>query len=1000
MSKKPTDQDPLQKAAEAATFPAPETKPRSAEELLHELQVRQAELEMQNEKLRQAQAELEKSRDRFADLYDLAPFGYLTLSHHGMIGEINLTGAALLGIERDKLPYHFASFVATESKGYWHSHFLNVLKRDSTLACELALQPSYGSRFYAQLDCLHLRKDGSEPVVRIALIDITKRNAIEVALEESNRFFSTLAQVSPVGIFRADAQGNCVYVNERGCEIAGIKQNEALGGGWKQAIHPDDREKVDQAWHASVQARQNFVMEYRFQRPDGITYWVLGQAAVERNAIGETVGYVGTITDITRSKMIAEELRERDELLKESQIVAGLGSYVLDIPTGSWESSFMLDKLFGINESYEHSVEGWAALVHPDDRAMMVSYFKNEVLARGKPFDKEYRIIRHDDKAERWVHGLGRLRFDAQGRPLKMIGTIQDITGRKQAEIKAAALIHRNAVFMQSTPECVHILDGQGKVLEVNDAFCRHLGYAEEEALQLSVPDFDAKFAADEVRTAIAKLWGSHATFESIHRRKDGTLVDVEITVSGVELDGQKRLFALARDIAGRKQLEKQIHDMAFYDPLTKLPNRRLLHDRLQQAVAASTRNRQHGAIMLLDLDRFKILNDTYGHGAGDQLLLKAAHRLKTSVREGDTVARLGGDEFVVILGALDEYANEAAARAQVLADKIRAVLAEPYHLSVQAEEHKAHIIHHSSSSIGVVLFQGHEVSVEELMKRADLAMYEAKHGGRDAVCFFDSAMQMALNARAALEKHMRQALAEQYRLYYQIQVDERGCIVGAEALIRWQHPERGLLMPGEFIPLAEETGLIVPIGKWALQTACAQLKAWENNPQAQELKIAVNISACQFRQADFVEHVRSALEQTGARAELLELEVTESLILSNIEDTIAKMQQLNQFGVNFAMDDFGTGYSSLSNLQRLPLNQIKIDQSFIHDMAADAGSAIIVNAILTMGKNLGVDVVAAGVETEGQRKFLAQQGCHTYQGFLFGKPLSLAEFEQLLKRS
>ena len=999
MSKKPTDQDPLQKAAEAAS-PAPKTKPRSAEELLHELQAHQIELEMQNEQLRQAQVELEKSRNRFADLYDLAPVGYLTLNHDGMIDEINLTGAALLGIERNKLPYRFASFVATKSKESWYRHFLNVLKRDSTLTCELALQIVDGSCLHAQLDCLHLRKDGNESVVRIALIDITKRNAIEVAIEESNRFFSTLAQVSPVGIFRADAQGNCVYVNERGCEIAGIKQNEALGGGWKQAIHPDDREKVNQAWHTSVQAQQNFIMEYRFQRPDGITYWVLGQAAVERNTTGETVGYVGTITDITQSKMIAEELRERDELLKESQIVAGLGSYVLDILTGSWKSSFMLDKLFGINESYEHSVEGWATLVHPDDRAMMVSYFKNEVLGQGKPFNKEYRIIRHDDKAERWVHGLGRLKFDAQGRSMKMIGTIQDITERKQAEIRAAALIHRNAVFMQSTPECVHILDGQGKVLEVNDAFCRHLGYTEEEALQLSVPDFDAKFAADEVRTVITKLWGSHATFESIHRRKDGTLVDVEITVSGVELDGQKRLFALARDIAGRKQLEKQIHDMAFYDPLTKLPNRRLLHDRLQQAVAASARSRQHGAIMLLDLDRFKILNDTYGHGAGDQLLLKAAHRLKSSVREGDTVARLGGDEFVVILGALDEYANEAAARAQVLADKIRTVLAEPYHLSVQAEENKAHIIHHSSSSIGVVLFQGHEISVEELMKRADLAMYEAKHGGRDAVCFFDFAMQMALNARAALEKHMRQALAEQYRLYYQIQVDERGRVVGAEALIRWQHPERGLLMPGEFIPLAEETGLIVPIGKWVLQTACAQLKAWEDNPQARELKIAVNISACQFRQADFVEHVRSALEQTGARAELLELEVTESLILSNIEDTIAKMQQLNQFGVNFAMDDFGTGYSSLSNLQRLPLNQIKIDQSFIHDMAADAGSAVIVNAILTMGKNLGVDVVAAGVETEGQRKFLAQQGCHTYQGFLFGKPLSLAEFEQLLKRS
>ena len=990
MSKKPIDQDLSRKAAEAALSPVPETKPRPADELLHELQVYQIELEMQNEQLRQAQVELEKSRDRFADLYDFAPVGYLTLNHEGMIDEINLTGAALLGIDRNKLPYRFASFVATESKDHWYRHFLSVLKRDSTLTCKLALQIVDGSRLHAQLDCLYLKKDGNKSVVRIALIDITKRNAIEVAIEESNRFFSTLAQVSPVGIFRADAQGNCVYVNERGCEIAGMKQNKALGGGWKQAIHPDDREKVDQTWHTSVQAQQNFIMEYRFQRPDGITRWVLGQAAVERNAIGETVGYVGTITDITQGKMIAEELRERDELLKESQIVAGLGSYVLDIPTGLWKSSDVLDILFGINGTYEHSVEGWAALVHPDDRAMMVSYFKNEVLGQGKPFDKEYRIIRHDDKAERWVHGLGRLKFDAQGRALEMLGTIQDITERKQAEIKAAALIHRNAVFMQSTPECVHILDDQGKVLEANGAFCRHLGYTEEEALQLSVPDFDAKFAADEMRAVIAKLWGSHATFESVHRRKDGTLVDVEITVSGVELDGQKCLFALARDITERKRAEEEIKSLAFYDTLTRLPNRRLLMDRLKQALASSARSGREGALLFIDLDKFKTLNDSLGHKIGDLLLRQVAQRLESCIREGDTVARLGGDEFVVMLEDLSEQDIEAAAQAEAVGDKILSTLNQPY----QLETH----VHHGTPSIGVTIFSGSQ-DQDELLQQADIAMYQAKKAGRNVLRFFDPTMQATITARALQETDLRRAVAEldQFQLYYQAQVDSSDRLIGAEALVRWQHPERGLVSPAEFIPLAEETGLILPLGHWVLATACRQLVAWAAQPETAHLTLAVNISAKQFHLSTFVEEVLALVDHFGIDPAKLKLEITESMLLDDVDDTIANMTVLKARGISFSMDDFGTGYSSLQYLKRLPLDQLKIDQSFVHDIATDDSDKTIVRTIIAMAQGLNLNVIAEGVETAVQRQLLIDRGCTTFQGYLLGRPIPIEEFEQLL---
>lgn len=661
----------------------------------------------------------------------------------------------------------------------------------------------------------------------------------------------------------------------------------------------------------------------------------------------------------------------------------------------NWVSDNLGDFL-GYTKEEVMQPDWWFNHMNPKDRDRVAVTLVE--LFNGKPVSLDYRI-KHKNGHEIWIHDEQKLVCDKQGKPVEVVSSWSDITKHKMAELEL-----RIAAITFDSHEGIVITDANKVIQRVNQAFTQMTGYSSADVMGktpsvLSSGRQDAEFYREMWRAI------EHEDFwqgEIWNRRKNGEVFPEWLTITAIR-DGSNNItnyVGAFHDISESKEAEERIRSLAFYDPLTKLPNRRLLHDRLQQAVAASTRSRKHGALMLLDLDRFKILNDTHGHGVGDQLLLEAAQRLKSNVREGDTVARLGGDEFVVLLGALDEYTNEAAAQAQLLADKIRTVLAEPYHLSIQTEKQQLHIVHHSSSSIGVVLFLGHETSVEELLKRADLAMYEAKHGGRDAICFFDPAMQLALNARAALEEHMRQALAEQYRLHYQIQVDEQGYIVGAEALLRWQHPERGLLMPDEFIPLAEETGLVVPIGKWVLQTACAQLKAWESNPLTRDLKIAVNISACQFRQEDFVEHVRSALEQTGARATLLELEITESLILNDIEDTIAKMRQLKQVGVNFSMDDFGTGYSSLSNLQRLPLNQIKIDQSFIRDMAADAGSAVIVNAILTMGKSLGMEVVAEGVETEGQREFLAQQGCCAYQGFLFGRPVPVAEFELLLNRS
>ncbi len=446
----------------------------------------------------------------------------------------------------------------------------------------------------------------------------------------------------------------------------------------------------------------------------------------------------------------------------------------------------------------------------------------------------------------------------------------------------------------------------------------------------------------------------------------------------------------IAHDITERKAAAERINSLAYFDPLTDLPNRRLLLDRLRQAIAAGARQARFNALLIIDLDNFKNINDTLGHDLGDLLLQQTAQRLVACVREGDTVARLGGDEFVLLLKALSEDAQEAAKSAETVGGKILQALNQPYVL--------AGTTCHSSPSVGVTLFAGHDGSLEELLQRADLAMYRAKDAGRNTLRFFEPEMQAAVSTRAALESDLRDALAQQqFLLHYQPQVDDTGRIKGAEVLLRWHHPERGLIAPLSFIPLAEDTGLIVPIGRWVLETACAQLQAWAGKPETSHLTLAVNVSARQFHQVDFVDQVLEVLKRTGTQPARLKLELTESMLVSNVEDVIAKMRTLKAIGVGFSLDDFGTGYSSLSYLKRLPLDQLKIDQSFVRDILADANDAAIAKMLIALGDTLGLAVIAEGVETAAQRDFLAVQGCHHYQGYLFSRPVPIDEFNKLV---
>ena len=562
---------------------------------------------------------------------------------------------------------------------------------------------------------------------------------------------------------------------------------------------------------------------------------------------------------------------------------------------------------------------------------------------------------------------------------------------------------------IEAALDCIITLDSAGDITEFNPAAERTFGYSREQIigkpfLTLIPLRFHEERNAGFLRyatTGKSDLLGKRT--EQFALNSDGKEFPVEITLVATKVEDSSYITGFLRDITNRKKAEADIHSLAFYDPLTQLPNRRLLQDRLQRALSSGVRHNQYAAILFIDLDNFKTLNDTRGHSIGDLLLIEAAQRLVNCVRSDDTVARLGGDEFVVILEGLSDSLGQASIQAKVVSDKVLHAFNQAYYLQNQE--------HYSTPSIGICFFRNQaqsqepsealsqELSVDELLKRADTAMYQAKHAGRNTMRFFDPAMQAALEARTLLAQDLRQAIAQkQLALHYQAQINKAHQIVGAEALLRWSHPTLGDIPPTEFIALAEDTGLIVPIGHWVLEAACKQIKQWEANPSSAHLQLAVNISARQFHQPDFVEQLELILQNTGASANKLKLELTESSMLDNIEDSIEKMLTLLTLGIQFSMDDFGTGYSSLTYLKRLPLTQLKIDRSFVRDLSTDVNDAAIVKTIIGMAHTLGMEVVAEGVETQEQHEFLLKNNCQIFQGYLFSQPVAAEAFNQLVE--
>jgi diguanylate cyclase (GGDEF)-like protein/PAS domain S-box-containing protein len=818
---------------------------------------------------------------------------------------------------------------------------------------------------------------------------LDKRQEAEQAFRNANQRLHLLLDSMAEGAYGVDIHGYCTFVNRSFLRILGYSHaEEIIGKHIHELIHhayPDGSPYPSHEcrMYAAFMHNQEFhVSDEVFWRKDGVPvpveYW--SQPLVSD---GITAGAIATFIDITDRKKTENALIESEHRLRSIIETEPECIKVIDASGRLIEMNAAGLAMLEARSLAEAQSRNLIAYVAEEDREAFVDLHHR--VMQGHSGILEFKI-KGLKGTERTLETHATPMRDAQNNVTCLLAITRDISQRKEAEQQL-----RIAAATFESQEGILVTDVENKILRVNQAFTSITGYSEEEVVgknpnMLSSGRHNKQFFAD----MWSKIQNTNAWKGEIwNRRKNGEVFPELLTITAVRNTQGiiTNYVASITDITVSKAAAERIERLAFYDSLTDLPNRRLLMDRLKHALASSARSGRQGALLFLDLDHFKTLNDTLGHDTGDILLQQVATRLSTCVREDDTVARLGGDEFVVMLEDLNELALNAAAQIENIGEKILSALNRPYLLGRHS--------YHTTASIGVTLFSGHNLEIEELLKQADIAMYQAKKAGRNTLRFFNPEMQASINIRAALEVELRKALENQeFKLYYQIQMHSSGRILGSEALIRWIHPERGVIPPSYFIPIAEESGFILPIGQWVLEHACAQLASWQEIPALQNIPLSVNVSAKQFHQAHFAAQVNDTIRAFGINPNLLRLELTESLVLHDIEETIATMNTLKQVGVQFSLDDFGTGYSSLQYLKRLPIYQIKIDRSFVRDIVVDSNDEAIVRTIIAMAQSLDLDFIAEGVETEEQKQVLLHIGCTHYQGYLFSPPIPIQEFE------
>ena len=833
------------------------------------------------------------------------------------------------------------------------------------------------------------------PCLVLSLRDITQQRQQEQALRDSQESLNLALNSADLGTWDWHLPSNMLFGSARAAKLHGLADAPFHDDFRKffSFVPLEDRLAMRKHFNNLVQGlSEDYQVTYRAVYGDQNVHYLESTAKLYRDADGKPERMAGILIDIS------ERVRREQHLAASEEKFASLFQASPDpialttLPDGvALEINSSFSQTFGwqpeeVVGRKMTDINLWADL---QQRSALQSK-----LERDQGLDNE--VADYLDKQGRVITCVVSSRTIMLDAQRCILTTFRDISERQKAQAELQASQEKFALAFHSSPDAITITERDtGRYIEVNEGFTRLTGYKAEEVIGRSSKELNVWADPAEREQMVEKIKrDGHVYHMGMRgRNRDGTIKQVEVSVESMTLNNTPCLLLTARDVSELKEAQAQVQHLAYHDSLTNLPNRALLLDRLTQQIALLKRHELRGALLFIDLDHFKHINDSLGHPVGDAVLKRVTARLESSVRQEDTVARLGGDEFVVLISGLEGKRSKVLQQVRDLAEKLRHLLAEPMLL----DGHQLQV----TPSIGIALIPDHGDNPSDLLKRADIALYRAKDSGRNCIQLFRNTMQKAASERLRLENDLRLALARgEFELHFQPQVDARNNqIIGAEALLRWIHPNLGTQSPALFIHVLEESGLILEVGGWVLAEAChacAQLYE-QGMVNAAQFSLCVNISPRQFRQNDFVERVESSLASSHLPPHMLKLEITEGIVIQNIDDTIAKMNRLKRLGVTFAMDDFGTGYSSLTYLKRLPVNVLKIDQSFVRDSTVDANDAEIIRAIIAMARSLGLDMIAEGVEQTDQLEFLQQQGCHHYQGYLFSKPVPLKQFHQLL---
>ena len=819
-----------------------------------------------------------------------------------------------------------------------------------------------------------------EQLLLASVRDITaQKNHDELLVRDKERLERAIRGTRD-GLWEWNIVTSEVYFSSRFKELLGFAENELANhkDSFFSRVHPDDLENAVNATHRHFKERTPFEIDIRLLAKSGEYRWYRSRGMAEWNEAGRAIRQTGCLSDITERKLAAQRQRANEQRLNFALEATEFGDWSMDIATNQLIRSLQHDRCFGYhNPPAVWNYKTFMAHIHPDDRAMVHTEYVAAMQGKGD-FEVEMRVV-WPDQSVHWLWSKGRFYFDQLGELERVAGFVVEITKKKLEEAALKETEGRYTLLFNNNLDGILQTTVDGEILAANPAACAILGVSGTEIVLHRSRDFVDDHDGRHAVFAEALYRDGNARGDLVLLRIDGSRFDADVACSTYRDHSQKTILSFTfRDITAQKKAETAIHQLAFYDPLTGLSNRRLLIDRMKQLLVSVKRTEQISSVFFIDLDFFKNVNDARGHAVGDMLLKLVAGRLTDLLREGDTVSRIGGDEFVVLASNLSTEWEESIERATHIAEKIRAALCEPFIID--------DLPYNLGCSIGITFLSKTSESANDLLREADTAMYQAKEAGRNRVSRFEPGMYKNAVEHLSLKNDLLNALAKhEISMHIQPQVDGNKCVIGAELLMRWTHPARGAISPDVFIPLAEQSGAILSLGDWALEQGCnliVRLAAL-----GAPIPISINISPRQFRREDFADRVLQILQKTGASPSSLLLEVTEGLLIDNIDATVTMMHKLAALGVRFSIDDFGTGYSSLAYIRRLPLHEIKIDRSFVKSLPQEDDIAI-VQTIIAMAKNLNLKVVAEGVETTVQASFLMAAGCDAMQGHLYARPM------------